>query len=150
MARPKKIMTLAELRGEKDQRKLDLKTQAGVIKDAAKAIKAAEVEYNRVLTDASKALVANTRVHDATVKAANKVLEAVQKVQGKIMEKATAASEKATARLDELEAIAPVAVPDPRGSAPVKRGPGRPRKVVEEVASVPVKRGPGRPRKVVS
>jgi hypothetical protein len=136
-------MTLAELRGEKDQRKLDLKTQAGVIKDAAKAIKAAEVEYNRVLTDASKALVANTRVHDATVKAANKVLEAVQKVQGKIMEKATAASEKATVRLEELEAIVPVA-------DATKRGPGRPRKVVEEVAPVPVKRGPGRPRKVVS
>jgi hypothetical protein len=147
VARPKKIMTPAELRGETAQRKLDLKTQAGVIKDAAKAIKAAEAVYSATLAAAAKALVANTKTHDADVKAANKVLEAVQKTQGKIMEKAIAASEKATARLDELKAIVPVT----DEAAPVKRGPGRPRKVVaEEAAPVPVKRGPGRPRKTVS
>lgn len=34
--------------------------------------------------------------------------------------------------------------------APVKRGPGRPRKVAVPAAEAPVKRGPGRPRKAVA
>lgn len=39
---------------------------------------------------------------------------------------------------------------DPEPAPPVKRGPGRPRKVATPAAEAPVKRGPGRPRKTAA
>jgi hypothetical protein len=100
------------------------------------AVKNAAADLNKVLKETTAVRLTAHREHDALVKTATKVLAEATKTYDKAKAAADKGNSRLNGQLDHLKAQTQTAAVIPAAGAPVKRGPGRPRKVpLDAVAS---------------